>query len=86
MQSGTSHEQLSEVAQAILELFVRQDPKGLYEMQILQGLPFSRRKVKSGIHELSNARLIHFSSVSRDYGMNYHLTAKARRILASKLQ
>ena len=86
MQSGTSGEELSEVAQAILELFVRQGATGLYEMQIIQGLRFSKRKVKSGIHELTDARLIHFSSVSRDYGIHYHLTEKARRILASKLK
>jgi len=86
MHTSTSDEELSEEAQAILDLFVRQDARGFYETQIVQGLPFSRSKVKSGIDELSNARLIHFSSVSRDYGMKYHLTEKARRILASKLK
>jgi FtsZ-binding cell division protein ZapB len=71
---------LSEIAVNILELYISNDTRELWEKYIMRTLPFSKIQVQAGIDELCRAELISSYSFDPSHGREYTLTEKADTI------
>jgi len=74
----------SEIAVNILELYISNDTKELWEKFIMRTLPFSEIQVQTGLDELCRAELISSYSFDPSHGREYSLTEKGRYNLAIK--
>ena len=83
----SSFPELSEVADSILQLYLREDKTEMYNGQIVKGLSssFNRIQVESGIDDLIKAKLIYFAGGSLDdsIGNCYFLDSLGKKHLAN---
>ena len=66
----------SEIAINILELYISNNTKELWEKFIIRSLPFSKIQVQAGLDELCRAELIASYSFDPLHGKEYSLTEK----------
>jgi predicted RNase H-like nuclease (RuvC/YqgF family) len=66
--------EVSEVAEAILQLYRERDAVKLYEAEILPALPFSRIQIEAAFDDLEQAQILHIISIAPNFGKCYALT------------
>lgn len=77
--------QLSEQSSKIMSAIIEGDVTNFYHQQMIDvmGKCMSKISIEAALDELTDYGLIQAYSASRDYGLHYHLTPKAKKAITS---